>query len=80
MKYSTIVVSTIFLMMVSVLSVNAQWTFPKDCDPEAVSATAAAAEAKTSQAACGFGSAFFHRKDIEELKRMSKCVGLRFYI
>lgn len=71
---------TIILVCSTCFFAKAQWTFPTDCNPKAVSNESAAAEAITSLKVCGFGSTFFHRKDINELKDLKNCVGLRFYI
>lgn len=54
--------------------------FPTDCEPFVVSPESASLEAKEVQGKCGFGSVFFGKKDLDELKSVKKCVGLRFYI
>lgn len=80
MKFNQTYLFTLILVCGTSFIANAQWTFPTDCDPTPVSNESASNEAKTSSEACGFGSVFFHRKDVEELMDLKSCVGLRFYI
>ncbi len=56
------------------------WVFPTDCEPEIITAEDAAAAAKDLIDVCGFGSVYFHEKDLEELLSVKNCAGLRFYI
>lgn len=70
-----------FFLIASSFQVLAQnKSFPSDCQPKEIQATEAVNSATDMAETCGFGSAYFAKKDLEELMDVKGCVGIRFYI
>ena len=76
------IVSTLLslILVTSFVAVSQNKSFPEDCKPKEVAASEAAVVAKSMIPTCGFGGAYFAKKDLEDLMDVKGCVGVRFYI